>query len=95
MSLFLDPTMTKKQIKKINSLSYSDVKKLIAEKEFDIEKISGKKFVDYKLQKIGQLRYILNTQEPTLSVKVKVPHKGRVSLSFKILKGDNIFNDCS
>ena len=84
--MYFDPTKTKKQLKKINELKFQDVKKALDQKKSLVELITGKDYETYKLEKLGKLKYILNSQTPPLLVLVDVPNKGRINLKFKKLE---------
>ena len=86
MHLYFDPTKTKKQLKKINELKIQDIKKALDQKKSLVELITGKEYATYKLEKLGKLKYILNSQTPPLLVLVDVPNKGRINLKFKKLE---------
>lgn len=86
MHLYLDPSLTKKQIKRINEINMDTVKAGLAEKKKVIEMVSGKKFENYKLQKLCNLEYLLNSETPSLHIKLIVPNKGRIKYIIRKLE---------
>jgi hypothetical protein len=79
----MNPKFTRKQTERITTLSIKEVKKELAQKKELIEKMSGKKYEDYSLQKINQLKYILNSETPAFLVSIDVPNKGRIKITLK------------